>query len=260
MLYVDAIIKHGTPGAENEFNTFSAARSYFRTHSDIIAGTHRARLTYEYSTTPYGCTQVPSIYTTQDKHWEIHCVGETGGPSTAINDSYDGDVPSNQTDTFDWSVPGGATAPLGMGDITVTRNGVVLKPIRDYEFRYDSYDYANNGYPSTTGSITLIEWTGSSPAAPVSNPLGAGETLTITSVEARPVLGPDTGQPVRLEMQRYNPEYQVPRRSATMPGIENLVVTQIQSGEHPRRERDIQLPELGGQGVLPLRVAARDRG
>jgi hypothetical protein len=230
VLYVDAILKHGTPAAENEFNTFSAARTYFRTHADIIAGTHRARLTYEYSTTPYGSTQVPSLYTTGGDHWEIHCVGETGGPSTAINDSYDGDVVENQTDTFNWSVPGGATAPLGMGDITVTRNGVVLKPIRDYEFRYDTYDYANNGYPSASGSITLIEWTGSSPAAPVSNPLGAGETLTITSVEARPVLGPTTGQPVRLEMQRYNPEYTTTPALGNYAGIENLVITQTQSG------------------------------
>lgn len=228
--YVDAIIMHGTPGAGNEFNTFTDARLYLRSHADIVAGTHRGRITYEYSTTAYDNTQVPAIYTTSGDHWPLHCIGETGGPSTAINDSYDGDVAENQTDTFDWSVPGGATSPLGMGDLTVTRNGVALKPIRDYEFRYDSYDYANNGYPSTSGSITLIAWSGSSPAAPVSNPLGAGETLTITSVEARPILAPDTGLPVRLQGQRYNPEYQIPPILADYYGIEDLVITQVQSG------------------------------
>ena len=116
----------------NEFDTWAGAKSYFSGHSEIAAGA-RARLTYAYSTTPYDETQVPKIALGDHQYWSLRCVGETGGPSTAINDSYDGDEVENRTDTFAWSLPGGVVSPIGMGDLVVKRNGVTLTRLQRFE-------------------------------------------------------------------------------------------------------------------------------
>jgi len=230
--YVDAYMQHATPVESNEFDTFADARSYFSNHADIIAGTHRARLIYRYSTTAYGDDQVPAITPTQLIYYSLLCIGETGGAATQVNDLYNGDLPENQTDTFTWALPVGVTSPIGLGDIVVRRNSVVLKPIRDYQFTWDDYDYTTAGPPDLSGTIKLVQWTGSSPAAPVSNPLGAGETLTIKSVEARPFLYPATKSPCDLRGQTNNPEKSVPPNLVDFYGAENLVLT---TGDHHKK-------------------------